>query len=91
MLRHDEPPSLSVPFIYVTELFMPFLIGRHFLETEMKLAERYFSSRKGGNRAAIVETSERTPFVAPCRLVPSIEITFKRVVIFCNVTSHNKS
>lgn len=36
---------------------MPFLIGRHFLETEMKLAERYFGSRKGGNRAAIVETS----------------------------------
>lgn len=68
---------------------MPILSGRHFLETEMKLAERYFSSRKGVNRALIVETSEHTPFVAPCPLVPSIEIAFKRAVIFRSVTQHS--
>jgi hypothetical protein len=44
---------------------MPVVSGRHFLEKEMKLAERYFSSRKGGNRAVIVETSAHTPIVAP--------------------------
>lgn len=64
---------------------MPVLSGRHFLEGEVKLAERYFSSRKGGNRAVIVETSEHTPFVAPCPLVPSTEIAFKRAVVFRGV------
>lgn len=68
---------------------MPIVSGRHFLEEEMKLAERYFSSRKGGNRAVIVETSEHTPFVAACPLVPSIEIAFIRAVIFRSVTPHS--